>query len=127
MLSLSSLIQVALGGAVGSVMRYLVGIASGRLFGMAFPYGTMIVNVVGSFLIGMLVIVFAEIGGGRFAPLLMTGFLGGFTTFSSFSLDAISLWEKGQTGAALGYVMASLILSLAAIILAMRLLRGALT
>ena len=64
---------------------------------------------------GVIVVVLAKKGGNHFAPLLMTGILGGFTTFSAFSLDALTLWERGQTGLAFGYVAASVILSLAAI------------
>ena len=82
-------------------------------------------NVAGSFLMGLLVVVLAEKSGNRLAPFLMTGILGGFTTFSAFSLDTITLWERGQTGLAAAYVLASVILSLAAILLALHLFRGA--
>lgn len=87
-----------------------------RVMGPGFPWATLTVNVVGSFLMGMLVVVLAQKGGMKAAPFLMTGILGGFTTFSAFSLDAFTLYERGQTGLALGYVLASVLLSLAAIV-----------
>lgn len=108
---------VALGGAIGSMLRYATGLGATRLFGPGFPWGTLIVNVVGSFVIG----VFVESIARRFGAsepvrlLLVTGFLGGFTTFSSFSLDAAALLERGATAHALLYVGGSLILSLGAV------------
>ncbi|MFN4155582.1 MAG: fluoride efflux transporter CrcB [Paracoccaceae bacterium] len=119
-----TLSHVALGGAIGASLRYLVQIASLRVFGTGFPYGTLAVNIVGSFLMGVLVVVLAEKGGMRLAPFLMTGILGGFTTFSAFSLDTISLWERGQSWLSLGYVGASVILSLAALLAGLQLARS---
>jgi len=110
-----TLSQVALGGAVGACLRYLTSVGSMRMFGPGFPIGTVVVNVVGSFLMGVLVVVLAKKGGEHMAPLLMTGLLGGFTTFSAFSLDALTLWERGQGGLAFAYVAGSVILSLGAI------------
>ena len=110
-----TLSQVALGGALGAMLRYLTNVAAMRARGPGFPFGTMIVNILGSFLMGVIVVVLAKRGGNDLAPLLMTGILGGFTTFSAFSLDALTLWERGATLAAFGYVAASVILSLAAI------------
>jgi fluoride exporter len=110
-----TLTQVALGGAFGAMMRYLTNVTAMRVFGPGFPMGTVIVNVLGSFLMGVLVVLLAQRGGTRFAPLLMTGVLGGFTTFSAFSLDAATLWERGQPGLAFGYVAGTVILSLMAI------------
>jgi crcB protein len=112
------MLLVALGGATGSVLRYLVGHWSLRVFGPAFPWGTLIVNIVGSFAIGLLTELIAR----RFsAPmemrlLLLTGFLGGFTTFSAFSLDALVLFERGAAITATAYVAASVGLSLAAVV-----------
>ncbi|MFJ5486868.1 CrcB family protein [Hansschlegelia beijingensis] len=81
---------VALGGALGSVARYLVNIASSRVFGMGFPWGTLTVNVVGGFAMGLLAALLALKGGSQeMRVFLMTGVLGGFTTFSAFSLDAV--------------------------------------
>lgn len=108
---------VALGGAAGSMLRYATGLGATRLFGPGFPWGTLIVNVVGSFVIG----VFVETIARRFGAsepvrlLLVTGFLGGFTTFSSFSFDAAALLERGQGGLALAYVAGSVLLSLGAV------------
>ncbi|MDP4032644.1 MAG: fluoride efflux transporter CrcB [Pseudorhodobacter sp.] len=119
-----TLSQVALGGAIGACLRYLVNVASLRALGPGFPYATLMVNVAGSFLMGVLVVILAEKGGLRFAPLLMTGILGGFTTFSAFSLDTISLWERGQSWLSLGYVGASVILSLAALLAGLQLARS---
>ncbi len=110
-----TLSQVALGGAVGASLRYLTNLGAMRLIGPGFPLGTMVVNILGSFLMGVLVVVLARKGGNALAPLLMTGVLGGFTTFSAFSLDALTLWERGQTALAVAYVAGSVILSLAAI------------
>ncbi len=124
MFSLSHLLQVALGGAIGSALRYGVNVSAGRAFGTGFPWGTLIVNVVGSFVMGLLVVLVAEKGGMKFTPLLMTGILGGFTTFSAFSLDTMTLWERSQTGVALAYVGISVTLSLAAIALALHIFRG---
>jgi len=125
MFSPSTLAQVALGGAIGASLRYVVTTSSTRMFGAGFPIGTLTVNVLGSFLMGLLVVVLAEKTGNRLAPFLMTGILGGFTTFSAFSLDAINLYERGQTALAATYVLASVTLSLAAIFLALHLFRGA--
>lgn len=119
-----TLSQVALGGAIGASLRYLANVASLRMFGPGFPYATLGVNVLGSFLMGVLVVMLAEKGGMRFAPFLMTGILGGFTTFSAFSLDAVSLWERGQSWASLGYVGLSVLLSLAALVVGLQLARS---
>jgi len=110
-----TVLQVATGGALGAVARYLTGVATLRLAGPGFPWGTLAVNIAGSFLMGVLVVWLAAKGGNRFSPLLMTGLLGGFTTFSAFSLDALTLWERGNAQMALIYVTASVILSLMAI------------
>lgn len=111
-----TLIQVALGGALGASGRYLTGVFALRLMGPGFPWGTLAVNVIGSFVMGVIVILLAHFSANRFAPLLITGVLGGFTTFSAFSLDALTLWERGQHGLAGTYVIASIFLSLAAIV-----------
>lgn len=110
-----TLIQVALGGAIGASLRYLTSLGAMRWIGPGFPYATVIVNVLGSFLMGVLVVVLARKGGTQLAPFLMTGILGGFTTFSAFSLDTLTIWERGQHGLALLYVGVSVALSLAAI------------
>jgi len=113
---LTALWQVALGGAIGSVLRYLTIAGAARLFGPGFPLGTIVVNVAGSFLMGVLAVALARRGALALAPLLMTGLLGGFTTFSAFSLDAATLWERGAPGLAALYAAGSVALSLAALV-----------
>lgn len=107
------LLSVAAGGALGATGRYLVGHWATISFGTGFPWGTLIVNVVGSVLIAILA--FAMIERGDSGPLMrafaITGVLGGFTTFSAFSLDALSLLERGDAGLAAAYVLASVLLS----------------
>lgn len=119
-----TLLIVAFGGALGASSRYIVNISLPRLLGHGFPYATMAVNVAGSLLMGVLVVVLAEKSGNRFAPFLMTGVLGGFTTFSAFSLDALTIWERGQGLLAAGYVLGSVALSLLGIVAGMALARG---
>jgi len=121
---IQTLFIVALGGAIGSSARYLVNITLPRLLGHGFPYATMAVNILGSFLMGVLVVVLAMKGGNRFAPFLMTGILGGFTTFSAFSLDAARLIETGEVGTAVTYVLGSVGLGLAALFAGMAFARG---
>ncbi|OUD09391.1 protein CrcB [Marivivens niveibacter] len=116
---ISNVLMVAVGGAVGASMRYLTNVGAGRLFGLGFPAGTVIVNILGSFLMGLLVIVLAEKGGTRYAPLIMTGFLGGFTTFSAFSLDTITLYERGEIVTAAIYVAGTVIIGIAALVAGM--------
>lgn len=117
---------VAVGGAIGSVLRYYVGQWALRLMGPAFPWGTLAVNVVGCFVIG----VFAELIARKFNAsvemrlLLITGFLGGFTTFSAFSLDAISLFERGEAVAGGVYIVASVGLSMAAVFAGLAIMRA---
>ena len=119
-----TLAQVALGGAVGASLRYLTNTGVMRLIGPGFPWGTMTCNVVGSFIMGVLVVVLAHLGGNKFAPLLMTGLLGGFTTFSAFSLDAVTLFERGQIGLAALYVLLSVTLSVGALVVGLWMARG---
>ena len=121
----TTLLQVALGGAIGASARYLTSVAAMRLIGPGFPWATLFVNVVGSFLMGVIVVLLAREGGTRAAgPFLMTGLLGGFTTFSAFSLDAVTLYERGAIGTAALYVSASVVLSLAALFAGLAAARG---
>lgn len=119
---MNTFLQVALGGAVGSMARYGVNILAGRLTGL--PLGTLTVNVTGCFVMGLLASALAFRGGQHLAPLLLTGVLGGYTTFSAFSLDTLTLWERGAAGLAMGYVLASVLLSLAAVTAGLALGRG---
>ena len=121
---IQTLLQVAMGGALGSAARYLVNVTAMRLLGPGFPWATVAVNVAGSFLMGVLVVSLAHRDAMRLAPFLMTGVLGGFTTFSAFSLDALKLWEAGRPLAALAYVGGSVLLSLAAVALGVALARS---
>ncbi len=120
----ATLLQVALGGALGASARYLTNVAVMRGIGPGFPWGTVIVNVAGSFAMGLLVVALAERGLTRAAPFLVSGLLGGFTTFSAFSLDAVSLWERGAVLSAAGYVVGSVVVSIAALVAGMALARG---
>lgn len=109
---------VFLGGGLGAALRHGVNRAALALFGPAIPAGTIIVNVVGSLAMGLLIGILAAVPGGTSQNLRLfvaTGVLGGFTTFSAFSLDALTLWERGQSAAAIAYVVGSVALSLAAI------------
>jgi CrcB protein len=117
---------VAAGGATGSVARYLVGIGSARLFGTNFPWGTLIINVTGSFLIGAFVGLFALKWDLPQAMriFLTVGICGGYTTFSTFSLDAWYLIERGQTWASAAYMIGSVVLSVGALIVAMQLVKA---
>ncbi len=121
---MTPLLQVALGGALGASARYLTGIAATRLLGRGFPWGTLVVNIAGSFLMGVLVVILLQFSANRFAPFLMTGILGGFTTFSAFSLDVVTLYERGQGGLAIAYVLASVTLSIGALFAGLSLARS---
>lgn len=111
------ILLVALGGAVGSVARYAAGLVAVRLFGSGFPVGTLFVNVTGSFLIGLGLETLARRFGSsqELRLLLLTGVLGGYTTFSTFSLDTLSLYERGEVALAFVYVLTSVLLGLAAV------------
>jgi CrcB protein len=102
------LLLVMAGGAVGAGARHLVGRAALGLFGPGFPWGTLAVNLVGGLLMGLLVGTLARTGGGEGWRLLLgTGVLGGFTTFSAFSLDAVTIAQRGEMATAALYVVAS--------------------
>ncbi len=120
------ILWAALGGALGSSCRYLVGVWALRFFGSGYPWGTFIVNVVGSFLIGGLAefIALKLNASAELRILLVTGFLGGFTTFSAFSLDAISLFERGALGLTAAYVISSVALSILAVFAGLALVRA---
>ena len=120
---LFSLGWVALGGACGSVSRALVGLA----IQSRFPWATLLVNVTGSFLIGWLMVRYGSLepaAGARFQSLLVVGFCGGFTTFSSFSWQTLDQMMKGQWVAAIANVMLSVVLCLLAVWLGYRLGRA---
>jgi CrcB protein len=108
---------VFLGAGVGGAARHGVNVLSARLVGTGFPTGTLVVNALGCLLMGLIAGTFAFRGHlpQEMRLFLTTGILGGFTTFSTFSLDAALLWERGETGLAALYVGASLLLSLAGV------------
>ncbi len=120
------ILMVALGGAIGSSFRYLVGVAATRLFGIGFPWGTLIVNIVGSFLMGALIVALAlrYSVSNEVRAFLAIGVLGGFTTFSSFALDVVALYDKKQYFASMGYVSVSVICSILALFLGMAVVRS---
>lgn len=116
---------VALGGAIGAVLRYSVIVSATRILGAGFPMGTMIVNVAGSFLMGIAAAVMLQRGQGTaLVPFLMVGVLGGFTTFSAFSMDAMALVEKGRMAGAAVYVLGSVSLSILALFLGLTIARS---
>jgi CrcB protein len=104
-------LAIAVFGALGSLSRHGVGVGLQRLLGVRFPYGTFAVNVIGSFLIGLAMAVFATRGelDSRLRIALTVGFLGGFTTYSSFAFETVGLLEKRQAALAAAYVSATLI------------------
>ena len=122
---MDKILLVGLGGGIGAIGRYLAAAWFGRLVGAGFA-GTMFVNVVGSFLMGVLAVILMERAGAwsRFAPLLITGVLGGFTTFSAFSLDALYLIERGRLGVAALYILGSAGLSIVALFAGLSLARA---
>ena len=125
-MSAANLLAVALGGSLGSVARYLVSIGAGRLIDAPFPSGTLIINIAGSFLMGLLVEAFA-LKWNASEPVrvfLLIGFCGGFTTFSTFSFDAVNLMERGAALPAFTYILASVTLSIAALYAGLHLMRA---
>ena len=123
-----TLMQIAVGGALGAMGRHLTGLAANRLLGDGFPHGTIAVNVFGCLAMGVAFVVLSESGQGpsRSAPLIMTGFLGGYTTFSAYSLDFWQLMAGGRAGAALLYAAIGLAASIAALVVGIILAREAL-
>lgn len=122
---MQGLVFVMVGGALGAGLRHGFNIAVPRFLGLAFPWHTVLVNVLGSFLMGVLI---AWLAGrpdesASLRLFLATGVLGGFTTFSAFSLDFFTLWERGNVLAAFGYVLVSVVVSLLAIYAGFALMR----
>jgi fluoride exporter len=116
---------VAAGGAMGSVLRHFCNLAALRWFGSNFPWGTLSVNVLGSFVMGVFIELLARRFGGsnELRLFIATGVLGGFTTFSAFSLDFVILTERGAMGQALVYALASVVLSILALFFGLWLVR----
>lgn len=121
------LLLAAVGGALGAGARHLVNVSMLAWLGSTFPWATFTVNVVGSLLMGIVVETLMPFSGASsvaWRTFLATGILGGFTTFSAFSLDVWVLFERGQLPALFLYVALSFILSVAALLLGMALVRG---
>jgi CrcB protein len=118
---------VFIGAGIGGALRHGINVAAVRLFGYGFPFGTLIVNIAGSFLMGLLAGYFAFRPGidQHVRLFLTTGILGGFTTFSAFSLDAALLIERHSYGLAAGYVAGSIAASLSALFFGLALFRSA--
>lgn len=119
-------LMVFLGGGVGAALRHAVDVFSARAFGANFPLGTLTINVTGSFAMGLLAGYFAFKGGVSqpWRLFLATGILGGYTTFSAFSLDAAVLYERGELTLALLYIAASVLLSIAGLFAGLALTRS---
>ena len=119
---------VFLGAGIGGTLRHGVNIVSPRWLGLSFPYGTMAINILGSGLMGLVVGWFAFKADASASQdlrlFLATGILGGFTTFSAFSLDAVLLWQRGEAIPAAIYVIGSVVVSLVALLGGLALARG---
>ena len=116
---------IFVGGGAGAVCRHYFGLASLRLLGPGFPFGTLGVNIVGSLLMGLLIGYFLKSGSSEnYRLLVATRFLGGFTTFSAFSLDFANLWMRGSTAEALGYAAISVVCSILAVFVGLMIMRG---
>lgn len=119
-----SFLQVALGGAIGAALRYGAGLAVIRAAGSGFPLAIIAVNVLGSFLMGLFVVYSFHRGAAHLNLFVMTGILGGFTTFSAFSLEVFTLFERGHFGSAVAYILISVVISILALVLGVWLARG---
>jgi len=118
---------VFIGAGIGGALRHAVNVGATKLFGLDFPFATLIVNVAGSFVMGLFAGYFAYRSGipQHVRLFLTTGILGGFTTFSTFSLDAAVLVERHSYGAAAGYVLGSVVAGLAALFFGLAVFRSA--
>ncbi|GGB58247.1 putative fluoride ion transporter CrcB [Roseibium aquae] len=126
-MTLPHLLLVMLGGGLGAGARYLVSAATLRVFGPGFPVGTLAVNVIGSLLMGILIGWLVRHDASHASTLrsfLATGVLGGFTTFSAFSLDTAVLWERGEITLAMIYIAVSVLLSITAVFAGLALMRS---
>lgn len=119
-------LAVFLGGGIGAALRHGVNRATLAYFGPAFPFGTLFVNVAGGVLMGVLAELFLVKGGGsqEWRLFLITGLLGGFTTFSAFSLDAALMWQRGDYTSLVTYVVASVLFSIAGLFFGMAAIRA---
>lgn len=120
---MNTFVAVAIGGALGAVSRYSFGLVAIALIGNRFPWATLGVNVVGSFLIGLAAVLIGDrmLDGELWRPLIIVGFLGAFTTFSAFSLDTLLLLQQGNYNTASAYVVGSVALCLGGTVSGMQL------
>ena len=118
-------LAIAFGGALGALSRYWLTVSIERFNSTGFPLGTFVVNLLGSFLIGLLYIILAEklSVADQWRPVIITGFLGAMTTFSTFSLDALLLFQQGQYNTALFYVLSSVMICIFAAYMGMQIAR----
>ena len=118
-------LAIAFGGALGALSRYWLTVSIERFNGTGFPLGTFMVNLLGSFLIGLLYIILAEklSVADQWRPVIITGFLGAMTTFSTFSLDALLLFQQGHYNTALFYVLSSVMICIFAAYAGMQIAR----
>lgn len=119
-------VYAAAGGAIGAALRYLVTIKTTNILGLTFPYGTIIVNIIGSLLMGMLAVWMIKNfpNNEDLRAFLAVGVLGGFTTFSAFSLDAINIINRGDMLMAAGYILGSVVFSIIALMIGMWIVRS---
>ena len=122
---MKSYLLVFVGGGLGASLRHFVNLISARGLGTSFPWGTFIINISGSLVMGLIAGYLAFKGGASqpWRLFLMTGILGGYTTFSAFSLDAALLYQRGEIGSALFYVLGSVVLSIAGLFAGLALVR----
>jgi CrcB protein len=118
-------VLVFFGGGLGASLRHTVNMACARAFGTSFPWGTFVINITGSIVMGLIAGYLTFKGGAsqHWRLFLMTGVLGGYTTFSAFSLDTALLYERGETGLALLYVLGSVVLAIAGLFAGLALVR----
>jgi fluoride exporter len=116
---------VFVGGGIGASLRYTINVACARCISTTFPWGTLIINVTGSIVMGLIAgyLAFKGEASQPWRLFLMTGILGGYTTFSAFSLDTALLYERGEIGLALAYVLGSVVLSIAGLFAGLALVR----
>ena len=116
---------VFLGGGLGASLRHAVNVGCARTCGTHFPYGTFVINISGSLVMGLIAgyLAFKGDAGQAWRLFIMTGILGGYTTFSAFSLDAVLLYERGEIALAAGYVAGSVVLSIVGLVAGLALIR----
>nr|WP_210312001.1 fluoride efflux transporter CrcB [Afipia massiliensis] len=116
---------VFVGGGLGASLRHAVNVGCARAWGLNFPYGTFLINITGSLVMGLIAgyLAFKGDASQPWRLFIMTGILGGYTTFSAFSLDAVTLYERGEMGMALFYVVGSVVLSIAGLVAGLALVR----